>query len=350
MTYFLSFVGSVFLGILSTLLSIRIAKRMNFFDSPNPRKIHQSPVPYLGGAALFLAIFLSLLILEVFWPKFLSFDSSYRGLFDKKLLGVFFASFLLVIVGTIDDWKKLSPFIKLFFQIIAGVIAVIFGIGIIHFLNPFGPSFIELDSLKGTSLGSTILVYSGLFSILWVVIMTNTVNVLDGLDGLATGITIIGALFIAFLSLGRQVNQPSTALLAFIVAGACLGFLFFNFYPAKIFLGDGGSLMLGFVLATLAIISGSKIATASLVLGIPILDFVWSSVRRIISKKAPWFPDKEHLHHRLLSVGFSQRKAVFIFYGLSLVFGIVGLLSSRTQKIVALLAVMATMIILSIFI
>jgi UDP-N-acetylmuramyl pentapeptide phosphotransferase/UDP-N-acetylglucosamine-1-phosphate transferase len=177
----------------------------------------------------------------------------------------------------------------------------------------------------------------------------NTINFLDGLDGLAGGVSGIAFFVLFFLSLTPTVLQPETAFLCIILAGCALGFLPYNFHPAKIFMGDSGSYFLGFMLAVLAIIAGGKIATALLVLGFPILDAFWVILRRILSFHSPFIADKKHLHHRLLEVGLSQRQAVGLIYFLSLCFGAVALfLQTGKQKSIALLVLGMVMFFLAI--
>ena len=168
------------------------------------------------------------------------------------------------------------------------------------------------------------------------------------MDGLVTGISGIAGIVIFGLSLGPQVNQTSTAFLALIFASCCFGFLPFNFHPAKIFLGEGGSTFTGFMIAALAVISGGKIATALLVLGIPILDVAWVIVNRLWFGTSPFAGDKKHLHFRLLDIGLSQRQAVMFLYFLALIFGGVAVFLQSVGKLVALLALGIVMLIVAI--
>jgi UDP-N-acetylmuramyl pentapeptide phosphotransferase/UDP-N-acetylglucosamine-1-phosphate transferase len=193
-----------------------------------------------------------------------------------------------------------------------------------------------------------IVLLADLFAFFWLMTMTYTTKFLDGLDGLVSGITTICAVILFALSLNKEVAQPETALLAIIFAGASLGFLIFNFHPAKIFLGEGGSLYTGFMLGVLAIISGAKIATALLILGIPLLDVLWVIFRRIFLKSSPFMADKKHLHFRLLDIGLSHRMAVALLWLLSLIFGIAALFLGSQQKLISLIILFILMIILAI--
>jgi UDP-GlcNAc:undecaprenyl-phosphate GlcNAc-1-phosphate transferase len=177
-----------------------------------------------------------------------------------------------------------------------------------------------------------------------------TTKLLDGLDGLVSGITTIGAFIIFVLSLTDKTFQPDVALLAIVLAGASLGFLFWNAYPAKIFLGEGGSVWVGFMLGVLAIISGGKIATALLVMGMPILDVVWVILRRIfVDKKSPALGDDKHLHFRLLTAGLTHRKSVITLWGLSALFGVASLFFLTQGKVYLLVALLFVMIVLAIW-
>jgi UDP-GlcNAc:undecaprenyl-phosphate GlcNAc-1-phosphate transferase len=181
---------------------------------------------------------------------------------------------------------------------------------------------------------------------LWIVLMINVINWLDGVDGLASGVGLIASIILFILSISKEVNQVSTAILSIVLAGSLLGFLPFNFNPAKIFLGDIGSMFIGFMLAIFAIISGGKFATAALVLGLPILDALWVIASRLINHQVPWQADRRHLHHRLLDAGFSQRQSVLFLYAVSIFFGIIALQSGTHQKLIVFAWLVALMLIL----
>jgi UDP-GlcNAc:undecaprenyl-phosphate GlcNAc-1-phosphate transferase len=333
--YILPFVLTLSLSAILTSIIRRLSLKWGFFDYPAPRKIHDKPIPRLGGVAVFLSFFLVVLSYLIFAPEKLSFVAEKILGIDKNLLGVLLGALVLVGVGIYDDIKSIKPLPKLIFQIVAASIVALFGIKIWWFSNPFGPQII---------LG----VWSPLFVILWLVLLTNVVNWLDGLDGLASGVSFIAAMVLFFLSLQPTVNQPATALLCLILAASCLGFLPFNFNPAKIFLGDSGAMFLGFMIAIFAIISGGKVATASLVLGIPIFDAIWVILRRLWGKRVPWLGDKRHLHHRFLEAGLNQKQAVLILYGVALAFGILSLFSQTKGKFWAGIALLGLMILLAV--
>ena len=179
---------------------------------------------------------------------------------------------------------------------------------------------------------------------LWMMGMIYTTKFLDGLDGLTSGIAVIGGLTMFALSLTEKVNQPITAGLAVIFAGAFLGFLIYNFYPASIFLGESGSTLAGFGLGILAIILGAKIATALLVMGIPILDVAWVIVRRVFYRSSPFVGDRKHLHYRLLDIGLTHRKAVLALYAISALFGFTAVFLQSLGKLIALVILLLLMV------
>ena len=330
--------------ILSFLITLGLTPLVRYFAlknnwavlKPRERDIHKKPIPRLGGIAIFIAFWLVVFGYLLFNPTKLSFiDEKILGI-DKNLLGVFLGSSILFIVGVIDDIKEVGAWQKLFWQVLSGIVIVYFGINIWWFANPLGGLNIQLGSL------------TYLFVPLWVIIIVNVVNWLDGIDGLADGISAITLIILGILAATPYVNQPATALICFILAGAASGFLPFNFNPAKIFLGDSGSMFLGFMIAIAAIISGGKVATVALILGIPILDAIWVIARRFFAGKPIMQADKFHLHHRFLEAGFSQRQIVIVLYILSALFGTIALLVGTQAKIALGLCLLVTMIIIGI--
>lgn len=327
--------------ILATPLVIILAKRLGIVDRPGGRRIHSAVTPRLGGLAVLVGFFAAM---AVYLP-------SISPHFRPGQLGAFaIAAAILLAVGLIDDKWGVSPVIQLLSQVAVGAILVAVGMGIEQVTNPLG-GIIDLHQwqvvIPGFEEGRYLQLPADLLTIAWVVLVINAFNWLDGLDGLATGIGAISAVTIALLSLSVVVDQPHVALLALILAGAAAGFLPYNFDPAKIFLGTVGSTFIGFTLATLAIISGGKVATALLVLGFPIIDALSIVVRRTASGALPWQADNRHLHHLLLKRGYSVRKTVLSLYGVSAIFGALALLAGTTgNKALAfiLLAVLMTTI------
>jgi UDP-GlcNAc:undecaprenyl-phosphate/decaprenyl-phosphate GlcNAc-1-phosphate transferase len=270
----------------------RFARFIGVVDEPGEtRRVHTHPVPRLGGIALLLGIFVPAL-------AFLALDGPYRGI----LLGAAIAT----TVGAIDDFRGLPWWGKLGGQLAAGAVAVGFGVTVDRFTFPgFGSQ--ELPEWA-----------AGAATLVWVVAIMNMVNFLDGMDGLAAGICAIAGS--TFAIIGLSLGAPEAALLSAIVAGACFGFLHHNFYPARIFMGDSGALLLGFLLATLAIEGLVKTAALAtlvlplLVLAIPIVDTSFVFAKRLKYRQPLYEADRTHLHHRFMNIGFSQQRAVVYMY------------------------------------
>lgn len=324
----------VFFGIsyAVTILIRRTALRLDVQDVPDlPRKIHAAPRPKLGGAALYLTFAIGLVVLTV---------GGFTGeIAAGRLVALVIGGVILIIGGALDDKYDLPAYVQIIFPLLAALVAVGSGIHISYITNPLGGAIV-LDQFK---IGSYP-VLGSLVVLLWILGMTYTTKFLDGMDGLVSGISGIAGLVIFGLSLAPAVQQTTTAFLALLFAAACFGFLPFNFHPAKIFLGEGGSTFTGFMIGVLAVISGGKIATALLVLGIPILDAVWVIARRLWSRASPFVGDKQHLHFRLLDIGLSQRQAVLFLYLLAAIFGGVAVFLQSLGKLIALGVLFAVMV------
>lgn len=275
----------------------RIALLAGAVDEPGGRKVHKVPVPCWGGLGIFLGFAAAALLVM---PH------------GRALSGLLAGGLVILLVGMIDDWCGISPWAKLAGQIFAAVILVAYGIRVDFVTNPLGG-----------------MIYLGYFSIpvtiLWVVAITNALNLVDGLDGLAAGIAAISAGTVAVVSFGQ--GEPLVATCALLLAAASLGFLPHNFHPAKVFMGDTGAMFLGFMLASLAAIGLTKSATAFslilpiLILGIPIFDMVFAIVRRVLMHRHIFAADRGHLHHRLLDLGLTHRQSVLIIYGVNILLG-----------------------------
>lgn len=274
----------------------KICIKKGLYDLPNDRKIHQIPVPRLGGAAIWLSCVLTMLILIlVFW----------RYPHGNALSGMVAGGTILFIIGMIDDIYGLSPKIKLFFQIVASLIAYTFGVQIIAVHIPFSSNVLYLGLLSIP------------LTVIWIVAISNAVNFIDGVDGLAGGVTAISALTLGVVA--YYTDQPIAALVAAILAGTMLGFLAYNFHPARIFMGDSGSLFAGFLLASIGVTGVLKTVAATillpiLILSVPLLDITYAVFRRLIKGKSPFIADGEHIHHKLLKAGISQNRTIIIFY------------------------------------
>ncbi|MBM2820548.1 MAG: undecaprenyl-phosphate N-acetylglucosaminyl 1-phosphate transferase [Candidatus Berkelbacteria bacterium] len=325
-----------------------LAEKLKFFDLPGPRKVHPKPIPRLGGVAIVVS-FLIVTIGYTLASHRLNFSGFQLIFLDKRLAGVLIGLLILLIGGVVDDIRGIKPWKKLIWQIVAAGTVVVFGLGINYLRLPFG-EHIQLNNwqipITIFNFHYTFVVWGDLLTIFWIVLLINTFNFLDGLDGLASGISVITAIVILVLSI--LLGQDANALLAALIAGVTLGFLPWNFNPAKIFLGDSGSQSLGFLIGVLSIISGGKLATAFLVLGLPVLDVGWVVLRRILTGVSPFSADKKHLHHRLLTAGLSQKQAVIILYILSMVFGSVAVLASTKGKVTAVLVLLILMAALAI--
>lgn len=327
MFYLSIFFIALSLSAVLTLLIKRFALSLNIVDLPSsPRKIHTKPIPLLGGLAIFIAYFG---LLFLFKDYFLV-----GTLKINHLFGFFFGGLVIIIGGFLDDKYNLPPRYQIIFPLLAILMVIIGGVEIAKITNPLG-GFFNLSSL---------FFISPLLIVFWLLGLMYTTKLLDGVDGLVSGLGAIGALIIFLFTLTTRYFQPDLSFAAILLAGAISGFLIFNFNPAKIFLGEGGSLLIGYLLGVLAIISGGKIAIALLVMGIPVLDVAWTIIRRLLKGKNPFrFADREHLHHRFLALGLSQKQTVLIFYSLSLIFGLSGLFLQSRGKILALLIILGIM-------
>lgn len=304
----LVFVTAFVISYILTPYAKRLACKLGAIDVPRDnRRVHKKPIPSLGGIAIYLSFIITVIMYAMF-NKNISLNSEFKGI----LLGVT----LIVAIGIIDDIKQISAGYKLAVQVLAALIAVYSGVTIDFIKFPLANTENGLLFLKAFKIPVTIF---------WIIGITNTVNLIDGLDGLAAGVSTIASLSLAAVS--YNVGQYNIAILLAILAGASLGFLPYNFNPAQIFMGDTGSLVIGYLLATISvegvIKSAATIAVAIpvLALGVPIFDTTFAIVRRLINKKPIMEADKGHLHHRLLDYGLSQKQTVLILYAISLVLG-----------------------------
>lgn len=260
-----------------------------------------------------------------------------RDLFmSNQLYGFMLASLLVLLIGVWDDMREVFWKTQFFYQVAAAITIFIFGVRIFHVTNPFTGVSIGLDTSFGV-------VFSMFLVIFWTVIMINSINWLDGIDGLSGGISLIGSITIFFLSLYPEVNQPPVAIMSLILAGTILGFLILNFHPSIVLAGTAGSMFMGFALATLAIFAGTKIATAILVMSLPIIDFVWVIGERFSHRRPIFKADKNHLHHKLLELGWSQRKIALHFYIITMLIAIVALNTRAIGKSITLAATVVIM-------
>ncbi len=284
----------------------KAAYKLGRVDEPDARKVHTVPIPRLGGIAIFLGFCIAVATIELLTPG---------PLFPRTgpFMGLLVGGGLIFLLGIVDDLKPLPAKFKFLVQIGAAAVAVYLGVRIEVLSNPFGGMFIL----------PVYLVYG--LTVFWLVGITNTINLIDGLDGLAGGVTLIAASTTALIAI--QTRQPALALLSLALVGSTIGFLRYNWNPAKIFMGDSGSLFLGFTLAAISVVGLLKVAATAallvpiLILGVPIFDTAFAIIRRALQRRPIFSPDRGHLHHRLLGLGFSQRRAVLIIYAICLLLG-----------------------------
>ncbi|MBU0727628.1 undecaprenyl/decaprenyl-phosphate alpha-N-acetylglucosaminyl 1-phosphate transferase [Patescibacteria group bacterium] len=342
MNYFLPGISAFILTILSVLIALKVFPKLGLLDKPEKYGLKRKAIPYPGGILLYLIfVFLTLMFFES----------------TLKLVGLLIGGGILVLISFIDDRHSLPAWLRLFVQILVAIIMVVVGIGVETITNPFG-GYIALNQFKFfLQFGDTtvtIMALSGIFTVAWIVLIVNTMNWLDGIPGMTSGITTIGGLTLFFLSISETVNQPEVATLALIVAMIALGFWIFDFYPPKIIIGDSGSMFFGLLLAVLAIFSGGKIATAFLILGFPILDAVYVIIYRIYKRQAPWkggewdkYRKAVHLHHRMLQFGLSERQVLGVIYLLCAAFGISALFLGTQGKFWAIVIIFGLTFIIS---
>ncbi|GAV22168.1 glycosyltransferase family 4 protein [Carboxydothermus pertinax] len=307
------------LTLILTPVAKKVAVKLGALDIPDARKIHKAPIPRMGGLAIFLSFTISILLMLPI---------------DQKILAILAGSIILILFGILDDIFSLNPKIKLLGQIFAAIIPVAFGIKVNYITNPFGGLIWLGDA-------------SYLLTIFWIVAIINAINLIDGLDGLASGTAAISAVFIGIAALTR--GNATAFYAAAALVGGSLAFLRYNFNPAKIFLGDTGSMFLGYCLGILSVMGTAKSPTLIsifipvLVMAIPIFDTLFAIIRRFFAGRPIFKPDKGHLHHCILELGYSQRKTVLIIYLLNIFLGIVALyvnLLTFTQAVLLIVVIL----------
>ncbi|MBI3242052.1 MAG: undecaprenyl/decaprenyl-phosphate alpha-N-acetylglucosaminyl 1-phosphate transferase [Chloroflexi bacterium] len=320
MTPLLAFLTSAILSALGTLLAIRFGHRFGLVDMPGGRRKHGGPVPRIGGLGIFVGFFAAAAWLYFFAPL----NDEHR----LPLGGVLIGTVLAFVFGLVDDWKELRAGPQFVAQVVVALIAIAATVWIQEVTLP----------VIGFQHFPPLITYP--LTILWITGMMNTVNFLDGLDGLAAGVAAIASLLFAIHM--NNLGQTRIALYAVAFAGACLGFLPFNFSPARIFLGSAGAMVVGYGLATLSILAPARVATALLVMAVPIADTAWQIVNRWRSGRSPFSGDRGHLHFRLVDMGFSPRWIVVAYWSFCALFGALSLLvESRLSKLIAFVGLMA---------
>ena len=321
------FFAALAVSLLATPLVRAAARSAGMEDQPEARRVNVRAVPRGGGVAVgigFVAVSLLMLGWNAWGGLSLGDEAIVTNLQLAALLG---GAVLAVALGLVDDFLQLRARWQLLGQVLLALVALALGIAVHRVNLPI--------AANGTWDVPELLV--GVVTVVWIVGMINSVNFIDGLDGLSTGIGLIAALTLGIISMGPSTNEPLVALFCFILAGALAGFLRWNFNPASIFPGTSGIMLVGYSLAVLSILGAAKVAVALLVLGVPIMDTFWIIVRRLVSRRSPFAPDRGHIHHRLLDLGLSQRATVLLIYGVCIVLSALALGLSGTGATYAFL-------------
>lgn len=327
--YVMVLIGAFFISLLLTPLVRFIAFRIGAVDNPNARRINKIPMPTAGGLSILISFLISTLLLlpQVIGPNILG-----QTYFDF-IFPIAIGACIIAITGLIDDIKELSPKMKLIGIVLAAL--VVWAFTDFHFDSfkiPFGGPLLHFDPIV-----------TFILTILWIVGITNAVNLMDGLDGLVSGVAIISLMTMGVVS-QFFLPQPNAflTLTIFVLIAAIVGFFPYNYNPAIIYLGDTGALLIGFLIAVLSL-QGLKNATAVavvtpvIILGVPIVDTFVAIIRRTLSGKKFYEPDKMHLHHRLLAMGFTHRGAVLVVYGIALLFSLTSILLNLSSRLGGLL-------------
>lgn len=325
-----AFIISFIFTFATTPLVRRLAYKIGAVDVPkDKRRVHKRPTPRIGGLAIVFGFIVAVLCFNDNW--------------SKEFISIISGAGILCILGVIDDCKNLDAKLKFVVQILAALVVVFYGdIRISVFSNPnvFSEApFVVLPQWLSVTV-----------TVLWIVFMTNAVNFIDGLDGLAAGVSAIMSMSMVFIAI--TYHEYSIALMGIALMGSCFGFLPFNFNPAKIFMGDTGSMFLGYMLSVLSIQGMFKsyavisFAVPLVMLGLPLFDALFAMLRRLFTGKNPMSADRGHLHHRLYDMGFSQKQTVFILYAISGVLGITSILLAEQRFLRAMLLLICVLIFL----
>ena len=322
----LALAAAAAISFLTTPLVKNLAYKVGAIDVPKDnRRMHKVPIPRLGGLAIFVAFLLTVLIFADI---------------DRQIQGILLGSVMIVVLGVLDDIMALKALPKLIVQIAAAGVAVYHGCVIQFFSNPNVFSATTYVNLGWLSIPITII---------WIVAITNAVNFIDGLDGLAVGVSAISTA--ALIVIALLVSEINIAMILVALFGACLGFIPYNMNPAKIFMGDTGATFLGYILATLSVTGLFKLytiisfAVPFLILGVPIFDICFAFLRRIAKGQNPMVADRGHVHHRLIDMGFSQKQSVAIAYMLTAILGLAAVLLTSSGELRALIFIGAVFVV-----
>ena len=326
-----AFLTAFLITLVLTPVAIKVAPKIGAMDIPKDnRRMHKKPIPRFGGAAMYCGIVAASLF---FVPM------------DSQVMGLLIGASLIFIIGLIDDFRNLRPRYKLIGQIVCAIVVWFYTLRINGVANllPFGPGYVKFPDWLSLVL-----------TVFWIVGITNAVNLVDGLDGLAGGITCIACLSSAYLA--NYTGRTASVIMMLAVAGATIGFLIYNFNPAKIIMGDAGSLLLGFLLATVSLFGVSPTKSVTLfsaivpvlILFLPIFDTSYAIFRRAVNHRPIMEADKGHLHHRIMALGFGQKRTVLALYSISGIMGIAGVVWTMHMKLEAMiLAVIAMTLIVT---
>lgn len=334
------FIDSLIIVIVSTIISyittpiaIRIANKFHLVTDikhrDHPAHTHAGVIPRGGGIPIFAALLVSSII---FLPL------------NQIVIGILIANALLLITGLLDDKHDISPYKRFFVNLVISIILVMFGLGIPFISNPFG-GVIRLDiwKLSFDFFGErTILILADILAVIWLAWTMNMVNWSKGVDGQLPGFVAITAFFLGLLSqrfIAHDIHAQTVMYLSFIVAGAYLGFLPYNFFPQRIMPGYGGGAMAGFLLGILSILSFGKVGTAILVLSIPTIDAIYTIIRRVYNQKSPFRADWGHFHHRLIEIGWGKRRIAIFYWLISFILGIASLFLGKIEKFFAFITI-----------
>ncbi|MBI3620218.1 undecaprenyl/decaprenyl-phosphate alpha-N-acetylglucosaminyl 1-phosphate transferase [Candidatus Roizmanbacteria bacterium] len=335
----LAFITAAVLSYLFTVPAIKLAKKYRLITDAkkrsHPAHTHTGVIPRGGGGPIYLAI---LIVSLIFLPL------------NKIMTGILLSSFLLVITGLLDDYYDLSPYFRFAVNLLISMIVVGFGLGIPFISVPF----LGVVNLAKWSIGfqffgvHSVLVLADLVAIVWLTWTMNMVNWSKGVDGQLPGFVAITAFFMGILAqrfIHHDISIQTVTLLSFIISGAFLGFLPFNFFPQRIMPGYGGGALAGFLLGILSILSFGKVGTAILILAIPMIDGVYTIIRRLANGRSPFRADSGHFHHQLLDIGWGKRRVAVFYWSVSLLLGIASLFLKGVEKLLAFLAVAAVLLV-----
>ena len=333
-------IGAAIVSLLLTPLTIRYAARLGAIDQPDSdRRVHEKPIPRTGGiavAASFVIVGLAGLAINAVFH----FAPPLREVRTPQLIALFLGVGLGGLLGYLDDRLELRARWQFIGQFVLAFIAVALGIGIEKFPNPFGgPGFQVAGGMVVDVAGYALDLGVAAITTLWIVGMLNSVNFVDGLDGLLGGIALIAVVTLGIVSLTGDSVQPAVAVMCGLMAGALLGFLRYNFHPARVFIGTSGVFAVGYALAVLSVLGTAKLAVALLVLGVPIIDTFWIIIRRSLSGRSPFSADRGHFYHRLLDLGLSHSQAVLLIYAICIVLAALSLFLPGSSQITAFVVI-----------